>query len=129
MNPAELRYTTQHEWVVQVSPLVLRFGITEFAAQSLGDVVFVELPAVGDTLTAGEPCGEVESTKSVSDLYAPVTGEVVAVNEALTDQPELVNSGPYTDGWMVEVSCADQDAADAALALLLDAAGYGELTA
>ena len=123
MIPDDLRYTDAHEWVRQGDEGVLRVGITDYAQAQLGDVVYVDLPAVGDTLTAGTPCGEVESTKSVSEIYAPVSGEVVAVNEALADGPELVNSGPYDDGWMFEV----RGGADA-LAGLLDAAAYRRLT-
>jgi glycine cleavage system H protein len=126
--PDELRYTDAHEWV-RANPDgaegVVRIGITDYAQAQLGDVVFVDLPAVGDVVTAGTPCGEVESTKSVSEIYAPVSGEVVAVNGALEANPELVNSGPYGDGWMVDIRPAD--GADV-LAGLLDAAAYRELT-
>jgi glycine cleavage system H protein len=121
--PDELRYTEAHEWVRDGADGVLRVGITDYAQAQLGDVVFVDLPAVGDTVTAGAPCGEVESTKSVSEIYAPVSGEVVAVNEALTGSPELVNSGPYDDGWMFEIR-ADGAGAER----LLDAAAYRSLT-
>lgn len=124
MYPDDLRYTAEHEWVRRESPTVLRFGITSFAAESLGDVVFVQLPAVGETITAGEPCGEVESTKSVSDLYAPVDAVVIAVNEDLEDSPEMVNAEPYGEGWMVDVQCASPQAADAAWDNLLTAAAY-----
>jgi glycine cleavage system H protein len=126
--PDDLRYTDAHEWV-RANPDgaegVVRIGITDYAQAQLGDVVFVDLPAVGDVVTAGMPCGEVESTKSVSEIYAPVSGEVVAVNGALDANPELVNSGPYGDGWMVDIRPAD--GADV-LAGLLDAAAYRELT-
>jgi glycine cleavage system H protein len=126
--PDDLRYTDAHEWV-RANPDgaegVVRIGITDYAQAQLGDVVFVDLPAVGDVVTAGTPCGEVESTKSVSEIYAPVSGEVVAVNGALEAHPELVNSGPYGDGWMVDIRPAD--GADV-LAGLLDAAAYRELT-
>jgi glycine cleavage system H protein len=126
--PDDLRYTDAHEWV-RANPDgaegVVRIGITDYAQAQLGDVVFVDLPAVGDVVTAGMPCGEVESTKSVSEIYAPVSGEVVAVNGALEANPELVNSGPYGDGWMVDIRPAD--GADV-LAGLLDAAAYRELT-
>src|SRR5579872_4288745 len=100
--PAELRYTTEHEWV-SVEGTVASVGITDYAAQQLGDVVYVSLPAVGAAVTAGEPCGEVESTKSVSDLYSPVDGEVVEVNEELDDDPGLINAEPYGLGWMFRV--------------------------
>jgi glycine cleavage system H protein len=121
--PDELRYTEAHEWVRDGADGVLRVGITDYAQAQLGDVVFVDLPAVGDTVTAGAPCGEVESTKSVSEIYAPVSGEVVAVNEALTGSPELVNSGPYDDGWMFEIRADGAEAEG-----LLDAAAYRSLT-
>ncbi|HEX8518053.1 MAG TPA: glycine cleavage system protein GcvH [Pseudonocardia sp.] len=124
MIPDDLRYTEAHEWVREGADGTVRVGITDYAQAQLGDVVFVELPAVGDAVTAGAACGEVESTKSVSELYAPVSGEVVAVNGALDDAPELVNSGPYGDGWMFEVRPADGDAP----AGLLDADAYRALT-
>ena len=117
--PAGLRYTAEHEWV-RADGEVLRVGITSFAQEALGDVVYVSLPAVGDTVAAGDTCGEVESTKSVSDLYAPVSGEVTAVNGALDATPELVNSDPYGEGWMYEIRPADARAADA----LLDVDAY-----
>ena len=123
MIPDELHYTDAHEWVRDGADGVLRVGITDYAQAQLGDVVYVDLPAVGDTLTAGSPCGEVESTKSVSEIYAPVSGEVVAVNGDLEGSPELVNSGPYGDGWMFEVR-TDGAPADG----LLDAAAYRSLT-
>ncbi|MCB0917793.1 MAG: glycine cleavage system protein GcvH [Actinobacteria bacterium] len=103
VNPADLQYTREHEWV-RVSGDVARFGITDFAQDSLGDIVYVNLPEVGEALTLGEPCGEVESHKSVSDLFAPVDGEVSAVNESVAAAPELVNSDPYGAGWLVEVT-------------------------
>ena len=106
MYPDDLRYTLEHEWIRRESPTVLRFGITSFATEALGDVVYVALPAVGSTLTGGQPCGEVESTKSVSDLYAPLDGTVADVNTALEDSPEMVNAEPYGEGWMVDVECA-----------------------
>ncbi len=117
--PAGLRYTAEHEWVREEDGTV-RIGITAFAQEALGDVVYVSLPTVGDTVTAGDTCGEVESTKSVSDLYAPVSGEVTAVNGALDATPELVNTDPYGEGWMYELRPAD--AAD--VAALLDVDGY-----
>ena len=125
MIPEELRYTEAHEWVREVGDGVVRIGITDHAQSQLGDVVFVQLPAVGDSVTAGAAVGEVESTKSVSDIYSPVTGTVTAVNDALQNQPELINSGPYEAGWMIEVQLADPAAGlpeD-----LLDAAGYQQL--
>src|SRR5690606_11933801 len=98
--PGDLRYTAEHEWIRDVGDGVVRAGITAYAAEALGDVVYVSLPAVGDSVTGGQSCGEVESTKSVSDLYAPADGEVVAVNEALDVSPEVVNTDPYGEGWM-----------------------------
>lgn len=110
--PADLRYTTDHEWVKAQGDGVVRVGITAFAQDALGDVVYVSLPAVGDSVSAGDSCGEVESTKSVSDLYAPLGGEVTAVNEQLDATPELVNSDPYGEGWMYELKLADASSAD-----------------
>lgn len=104
--PADLRYTEDHEWVREQGDVV-RIGISAFAQEALGDVVYVSLPAVGDQLNTGDSCGEVESTKSVSDLYAPLAGEVAAVNEQLDSQPELINSDPYGEGWMFELRLTD----------------------
>lgn len=115
--PAELGYTAEHEWVL-VTDGVARIGITDYAQDALGDVVFVTLPEPGTAVAAGDTCGEVESTKSVSDVFAPVTGEVVARNVALDATPELVNTDPYGAGWMFEVRLSD------AAPDLLDAAGY-----
>ena len=100
--PAELHYTEEHEWV-SIAGDTATVGITDYAAQQLGDVVYVSLPAVGAAVTSGEPCGEVESTKSVSDLYSPLDGEVVEANEELDDDPGLVNAEPYGAGWMFRV--------------------------
>ena len=126
-TPAELKYTAEHEWVAAPSgdDAVVRFGITDFAQEALGDIVYVSLPEAGTALTSGQTCGEVESTKSVSDVYAPVTGTVVARNPALDTNPELVNTDPYGEGWMVEVRLGDPEAVDG----LLDAASYTALTA
>jgi glycine cleavage system H protein len=118
--PDNLRYTADHEWVDQLDGGTVRIGITSYAQNALGDVVYVSLPAVGDALASGETCGEVESTKSVSDLYAPLTGEVTAVNSALDGAPELVNTAPYTEGWMYELRPSDAED----LGGLLDAAAY-----
>jgi len=118
--PEDLRYTAEHEWVRQSGDGTVRIGITAFAQDSLGDVVYVSLPAVGDDVSAGDACGEVESTKSVSDLYAPLAGEVTAVNDALDATPELVNTDPYGEGWMYELRPSD----DGAVGALLDAAAY-----
>jgi glycine cleavage system H protein len=122
--PAELRYTAEHEWVA-IEGETATIGITEFAAQALGDVVFVSLPTVGATVSAGDPCGEVESYKSVSELYSPVTGEVTAVNEELNDDPALINAEPYHLGWIFRVRLT---ASAEATAGLLSAAEYEELT-
>jgi glycine cleavage system H protein len=124
--PDDLRYTDAHEWVREGDDGVVRVGITDYAQAQLGDVVYVDLPAVGDAVTAGTSCGEIESTKSVSEIYAPVSGEVVAVNGALEGSPELVNTGPYDDGWMFEVR--PDDAQGDAIDALLDAAAYRGLT-
>lgn len=121
--PTDLQYSADHEWVRRTGADTVRVGITDFAQSALGDVVFVQLPAVGDTVTAGESFGEVESTKSVSDLFAPVSATVVAVNEELTGSPQLVNSDPYGAGWLVDLE-ADTDSLDQAVAGLLDADGY-----
>ncbi|MFF9848534.1 glycine cleavage system protein GcvH [Streptomyces litmocidini] len=102
-NPNELRYTKEHEWLSAAEDGVATVGITEFAANALGDVVFAQLPAVGDAVTAGETCGELESTKSVSDLYSPVTGEVVEANQDVVDDPSLVNTAPFEGGWLFKV--------------------------
>jgi glycine cleavage system H protein len=124
MYPDDLRYTREHEWVRREGPTILRFGITSFASDALGDVVYVALPAVGSSLSAGEPCGEVESTKSVSDLFAPVDGAVQEVNGELDAAPELVNAEPYGQGWMVDVALESAEAADAAWEGLLTAEQY-----
>jgi glycine cleavage system H protein len=124
MVPAELRYTKEHEWV-RLSGDEATIGVTEFAAQQLGDVVFVELPDVGRTLDQFAAFGVVESVKAVSDLFAPLSGEVVDVNAALATKPELVNGDPYGEGWMLRIRLADPAQVDD----LLDAAGYDALTA
>jgi glycine cleavage system H protein len=121
--PEELRYTAEHEWVRETGEGTLRVGITDFAQESLGDIVFVQLPEPDAATREGEPLGEIESTKSVSDLYAPVSGTVVARNDALEDRPELVNIDPYGDGWILEIRPEPPDAADK----LLDAAAYAQL--
>ncbi|MFC6152400.1 glycine cleavage system protein GcvH [Nocardioides yefusunii] len=125
MYPEDLKYTAEHEWVRTPGEHEgsVRIGITDFAQDALGDIVYVQLPELGDTVTAGESCGELESTKSVSDIYAPVSGEVVARNEALDATPELVNNDPYAGGWLIEVVPSDAAQADA----LLDAAAYQAL--
>jgi glycine cleavage system H protein len=118
-TPEDLQYTKDHEWV-RVEGDNLRVGVTDYAQDALGDIVFVTLPEAGSHLTAGEACGEIESTKSVSDVYAPVTGTVVERNEALDAAPELVNSDPYGEGWMLAIRPDDGSATEG----LLDAAAY-----
>ena len=122
--PEDLRYTAEHEWVRAVDDGRVRIGITHYAQDALGDVVFVSLPEVGATVSAGQAFGEVESTKSVSEIYAPVGGEVVARNDALESHPEVINADPYGDGWIVEIAPGDATAVDG----LLDAAAYQQLT-
>jgi glycine cleavage system H protein len=120
--PENLKYTSEHEWVRSPGDAEgsVRVGITDFAQDALGDIVYVSLPQVGDSVTAGDTCGELESTKSVSDIYAPVSGEVVAINGALDSTPELVNSDPYEAGWLFEVSVSDADQVEG----LMDASAY-----
>ncbi len=122
--PEDLRYSSDHEWIRLEDGNRARVGITDYAQDALGDIVYVDLPAVGSAVTAGQSISEVESTKSVSDIYAPVAGTIVEVNEELNDEPERLNSDPYGEGWMFVVEVAD----DGALSELLDAAAYGELT-
>jgi len=121
--PDDLRYTAEHEWIRGKSG-TLRIGITDYAQEALGDVVYVSLPEDGASVTKGSAIGEVESTKSVSDIFAPVSGTVSARNEKLEEHPELINSDPYGEGWMFEIDVSD----DAELADLLDAAAYGSLS-
>lgn len=120
--PQQLRYSRDHEWV-SLDGTRARIGITDYAQDALGDVVYVQVPTQGATVAAGDSFGEVESTKSVSDVYAPVAGTVVAVNDALADSPELLNSDPYGAGWICEIECSDVSQVDA----LLDAAAYHAL--
>ncbi|HLT10664.1 MAG TPA: glycine cleavage system protein GcvH [Micromonosporaceae bacterium] len=131
MIPENLRYTDKHEWVAPAGEAgqsdagtTVRVGITDYAQDALGDIVYVQLPEPGTAVRAGEPLGEVESTKSVSDIYAPVSGTVVARNEALADTPELINNDPYGEGWLVEIRPDDPAEADT----LLDAEGYARVT-
>jgi glycine cleavage system H protein len=126
VTPEDLRFTEAHEWVRAVSEDTVRVGITDYAQAQLGDVVMLQLPEVGQRTTAGDEIGEIDSTKTMSEVYAPVDGEVVAVNDALTDRPELVNSDPYGGGWMVEIRL-DASVGDT-LAGLLDAQAYRSLT-
>jgi glycine cleavage system H protein len=122
--PAELRYTAEHEWVA-IDGLTASVGITDYAQNALGDVVYVSVPAPGTRVSAGAPCGEVESTKSVSDIYSPVDGEVTEVNADIDDDPGLVNSDPYGAGWLMKVRLDDDGAEPSGL---LTAAEYAELT-
>ena len=127
--PADLHYTAEHEWVRRSGDDTVRVGITDFAQSALGDVVFVQLPDVGSEVTAGESFGEVESTKSVSDLFAPVSGTVSAVNGDLEASPQLVNSDPYGAGWLLDVRVSDAAELESAVSALLDAETYrGTLT-
>ncbi len=119
--PEELKYTEEHEWVL-LEDGVVTVGISDFAQDALGDVVFVELPEVGTILEAGKPFGVVESVKAVSDVYAPVSGEVIEINEELQDTPELINTSPYEDGWMIKIKLADNTEIDD----LMDASDYQE---
>jgi glycine cleavage system H protein len=121
--PDDLRYTAEHEWVRLTGDGTVRVGITDFAQDSLGDIVFVQLPDDGTTVAAGDPLGEIESTKSVSDIYAPLSGTVAKHNPALDDQPELINADPYGDGWLLELTVEDTSV----IGDLLDAVGYAEL--
>ena len=123
MIPEDRKYTKEHEWVVQTGDDTVRVGITDYAQEQLGDVVFVQLPPIGESTGKGDSLGEVESTKSVSDVYSPVTGEVVAVNDALADRAELVNTDPYGEGWMVELRLEDPSELDD----LLDSDDYLEV--
>lgn len=121
-NPQQLRYSKEHEWLSSTDDGVSTVGITEFAANALGDVVYAQLPAVGETVTAGETCGELESTKSVSDLYSPVTGEVTEANQDVVDDPSLVNSAPFEGGWLFKVRVTEEPKD------LLSAAEYTEFS-
>lgn len=121
--PNELKYNESHEWVLDEGNGVVAIGITDYAQDSLGDVVYVELPPVGAVLSAGDEAGVVESVKAASDIYAPVSGEVVAINEELEDAPETINDSPYGDGWFFKIKLSDPSE----LEDLLDAAGYAEV--
>lgn len=123
--PDDLRYTAEHEWVrSSEGSNTVRVGITDYAQEALGDVVYVSLPEVGAAVEKGAAVGEIESTKSVSDLYAPLSGNVTARNDNLDQQPELINSAPYGDGWIIEIELSDPSELDD----LLDAASYGTLS-
>ncbi|MET8310663.1 MULTISPECIES: glycine cleavage system protein GcvH [unclassified Micromonospora] len=124
MIPEDLRYTAEHEWVLGNGTGSVRVGITHFAQDALGDIVYVQLPEAGAAVAAGDSLGEIESTKSVSEIYAPLAGTVAARNEALGDTPELINTDPYGAGWLVEITPADPTAVDG----LLTAGAYREIT-
>jgi glycine cleavage system H protein len=121
--PDSLKYTKEHEWVSENSPTHIRMGITDFAQGALGDIVYVQLPKVGDVVVADKVCGEVESTKSVSEIFSPVSGTIVAVNDGLNQAPELLNSDPYGQGWLAEIEVTDTPTA------LLTAEQYRQITA
>jgi glycine cleavage system H protein len=122
--PSDLHYTKEHEWVAPTSTaLRLRMGITDYAQGALGDIVYVQMPKIGESVVADKVCGEVESTKSVSEIFAPVTGTIVAINEELASAPELINSDPYGAGWLVEIEVPTEPTG------LLSAAEYGAITA
>jgi glycine cleavage system H protein len=121
--PEGLFYTKDHEWVIQVSPSIYRMGITDFAQGALGDIVYVQLPKIGETVLAEKVCGEVESTKSVSEIFAPVSGKVIAVNEDLVSSPELLNAHPYDQGWMLDIEVTTSPAG------LLSSEDYRQITA
>lgn len=121
--PAGLQYTKEHEWVSQTSTVVYRMGITDYAQGALGDIVYVQLPKVGENITADKVCGEVESTKSVSEIFAPLTGKIVAINESLGQTPETINSDPYGAGWLADIEVSG------AVAGLLSPEQYRQITA
>lgn len=123
LTPEHLFYTKEHEWVEVLSGGLARVGISDFAQSALGDIVYVQLPKIGDEVVAGKVCGEVESTKSVSEIYSPVTGVVTAVNISLESNPEILNADPYREGWIAEISYSQP------LQDLLSSEEYGKLTA
>ena len=127
--PDQLRYTDEHEWIEKISDTRVRIGITEYAQDKLGDIVYVQLPEIGAETEAGEPFGEVESPKSVSDLFAPLTGTVVEVNSDLENSPELINSDAFGEGWIIVLEVADADDLEAQLEETLDAEAYKKITA
>jgi len=122
-NPSTFRYTAEHEWI-ELRGDVARVGITDFAQAALGDIVYVQLPTIGQSIKAGAVCGEVESTKSVSEIYAPVDGKILQINELLNSQPELINSDPFNQGWLFEVTAPNA----AVFETLLNSEAYGEIT-
>lgn len=123
--PTHLKYTSEHEWVEKISDDSVRVGITDFAQHALGDIVYVLTPKLGESVRAGGVCGEVESTKSVSEIYSPVNGTISAINDAVVAHPESINSSPYSDGWLFEISSVSAAEVDA----LLDSAKYAAITA
>ena len=123
--PAHLKYTKEHEWVEEISPGRYRVGITDYAQGALGDIVYLQMPKVGESIDAGKVCGEVESTKSVSEIYAPISGTITAVNSDLDSAPETVNSEPYGKGWLLEVEASSPNQ----LSELLSPEAYSALTA
>ncbi|MEV6320860.1 glycine cleavage system protein GcvH [Nocardia sp. NPDC051787] len=123
-TPEDLRYTEEHEWVRRIAPTRVRVGITDYAQSQLGDVVFVQLPETDADVAAADSIAEVESTKSVSDIYAPLSAKVVAVNDKLSSAPETLNTDPYGEGWLFELEVSDAASLDVTLGELLDAAGY-----
>jgi glycine cleavage system H protein len=123
--PDNLRYTKEHEWVQEITPTKFRIGITDFAQAALGDIVYIQLPKTGAVVTANSVCGEVESTKSVSEIYAPISGKVVAINNKLDSNPETINSDPYGDGWIAEIEVLGDKLSET----LLSAREYENLTA
>ena len=123
--PSDLKYTAEHEWVAVIDDITVRFGITDYAQDALGDIVFVSLPQVGQDVTSGSQCGEVESTKSVSDIYSPVTGRITARNDSLETAPEILNSDPYGQGWIADITVENSQIA---VSELLDAVAYQQIT-
>lgn len=123
--PAELKYTKEHEWIQEISATKFRIGITDYAQSALGDIVYIQLPKNGSSVNANSICGEVESTKSVSEIYAPITGKVVLVNEKLENNPEIINADPYGAGWIAEIEIST----DSLKEVLLSAQEYQSLTA
>ena len=121
--PADLKYTKEHEWVRDLPSGNISMGITDFAQGALGDIVYVQLPKIGEQITSGKVCGEVESTKSVSEIFAPVSGKVVSINDSLSNSPELINSDPYNAGWLLEIELSETDGD------LLSPDEYGQITA
>lgn len=122
-NPEDLSYSAEHEWVRAGNGTTVRVGITDYASDALGDIVYASLPTVGEEVAAGDACGELESTKSVSDVFTPVSGVVTAVNETLSGAPETVNADPYGDGWLFEVELSDAEELDD----LMDSDGYAKM--